>query len=137
MNIIVCVDNAGGIGFNYRRQSTDSVVRERILGLTKGSRLWMSHYSVSQFDISTAPQINKDDAFFSKVAPGEFCFLECQTVGDYTPWAESLFIFRWNRDYPADTFFDIDYTKPEWRLRSREEFKGSSHNKNTLEVYER
>lgn len=42
MILIACVDDRAGIAFNHRRQSSDSVVRDRILELTAGSRLWMN-----------------------------------------------------------------------------------------------
>ena len=53
MILIACVDDRGGIAFNHRRQSSDSVVRNRILELTAGSRLWMNEYSAKQFDLDT------------------------------------------------------------------------------------
>ena len=55
MILIACVDDRGGIAFNHRRQSSDSVVRNRILELTAGSRLWMNEYSAKQFDLDTTP----------------------------------------------------------------------------------
>lgn len=137
MNVIACVDNAGGIGFNHRRQSMDSAVRDRILSITKGSRLWMNHYSAGQFDLSMAPQINADENFLSEAAAGEFCFVEIQPIGPYANWVEHVIIFRWNRDYPADTFFDIDVTGSNWNLCHQEEFQGNSHDRITMEVYRR
>lgn len=39
MNIMVAVDGNGGMIFNNRRQSQDSVLREYILNISKGSVL--------------------------------------------------------------------------------------------------
>lgn len=49
MIVILCVDYNGGTMFNHRRQSQDRLLRDRILRLTAGTRLWMNHYSAKQF----------------------------------------------------------------------------------------
>ena len=71
MILIACVDDHGGIAFNHRRQSSDSVVRNRILELTTGSRLWMNEYSAKQFDLDTTPQINISAEFLNEAVPGD------------------------------------------------------------------
>ena len=49
MNVMVAVDDNGGMLFDGRRQSQDSALREYILNISKGSFLWMNQYSLSQF----------------------------------------------------------------------------------------
>ena len=46
-----------------------------------------------------------------------------------------LIVFKWNRVYPKDFEFEIDLSK--WKLEESSEFKGSSHDKITMEVYVR
>ena len=53
----------------------------------------------------------------------------------YEKWIEKLMIFKWNRVYPKDFEFDIDLS--EWKLSQSSEFKGSSHDNITMEVYVR
>lgn len=76
MILIACVDDRGGIAFNHRRQSSDSVVRDRILDLTAGSRLWMNEYSAKQFDVDAMPQINISGEFLNEAVPGDYCLVE-------------------------------------------------------------
>ena len=46
---------------------------------------------------------------------------------------EKVILYHWNRDYPADTYFDLDLT--DWKITRTEEFPGFSHDKITEEVY--
>lgn len=136
MIIIAAVDDRNGMMFNHRRQSQDKVLREKILSLTTGKLLWMDHYSAKQFDGCTAPQLNIDDRFMWEAAPGEYCFVEDTSVAHFEKWAEQIILFKWNRKYPGDFYFDIDVQKPEWKLSHTEDFSGSSHGKITMEVYD-
>ena len=140
MIIIAVTDDQGGMMFNQRRQSQDRVLRERILALTRDSRLWMNAYTRRQFsDIEedAAARISADDGFLEKAAPGEFCFVENTASAPYEERTEKIILFRWNRRYPGDFFFDVDVTLPPWKLAETEEFPGFSHEKITMEVYVR
>ena len=137
MNLIACVDDRGGIAFNHRRQSSDSVVRDRILELTAGSRLWMNEYSAKQFDVDAMPQINISGEFLNEAVPGDYCLVEDVSVATYEKWVEQIILFKWNRVYPQDRAFDIDLTQNRWKLQSTEDFPGHSHENVTMEVYVR
>ena len=133
MIVIACVDDKMGMMFNNRRQSRDRVLINRIEALTVSSVLWMSSYSQQLF-----PQTNAEisDTFMEKAANGEYCFVENACLTSYENEIEKIILFKWNRRYPADKFFDIDLSKG-WKLISVNEFAGSSHEKITMEVYEK
>lgn len=135
MIIIAAVDDGNGMLFNNRRQSQDRVLRETVLAMTAGSRLWMNHYTEKQFKDANAPHINVDDRFLSEAAPGEYCFVENVSVAPYEAYVEKIILFKWNRSYPGDFHFDIDVAQPDWQMVSTEDFQGSSHEKITMEVY--
>jgi hypothetical protein len=144
MKIIVCVDNQNGMMFNHRRQSQDRVLRKRILELTGGKKLWMNAYSQKQFlqvngnmskEQEQSGQIQADEAFLEKAGPGEYCFVEDKDVVPYESRIEEVILCHWNRDYPADVFFEVDLSK--WRLEERKDFSGYSHEKITKEIYNR
>lgn len=137
MILIVCVDDRGGIAFNHRRQSSDSVVRDRILELTSGSRLWMNEYSAKQFDVDAAPQINVSGEYLNEAISGDYCFVEDISVAAYEKWVEQIVLFKWNRVYPQDRAFDIDLRQNGWKIQSTEDFTGHSHERVTMEVYTR
>ena len=44
MIVIACLDDRGGMTFNFRRQSRDSVLCDRILNNTMGKALYMNEY---------------------------------------------------------------------------------------------
>ena len=148
MKIIVCVDNQNGMMFNHRRQSQDRVLRKRILELTGGKKLWMNAYSQKQFlqgnmpkeqeqsgQLGQSGQIQADETFLEKAGPGEYCFVEDKDVVPYESRIEEVILCHWNRDYPADVFFEVDLSK--WRLEERKDFSGYSHEKITKEIYNR
>ena len=132
MNLIICLDDKNGMLFNKRRQSRDSVLNERVLAIAEGSRLLMNSYSAKLF-ADKAVVIDED--FLSTAESSDYCF--CETAVESLENAEKIYVFRWNRHYPADTFFKFDIEKEGYSLESTEEFVGSSHEKITLDIYKK
>ena len=133
MILIYCVDNQGGIPFNHRRQSQDRLLRARILEKTAHSRLWMSPYSAKQFQQETGPQVSVSEHCLEETAPGEYCFLETPDLPEDLGRIQQVILYRWNRDYPADVFCPLDFTR--FQRTAEEEFAGSSHKTITEEIY--
>ena len=134
--------------FNHRRQSQDRVLRKRILELTGGKKLWMNAYSQKQFlqvngnmpkeqeqsgQLGQSGQIQADEAFLEKAGPGEPCFVEDRSVAPFAGRVERVVLYRWDRAYPADLYWDLSLEG--WTLARREEFPGFSHEIITKEVY--
>ena len=71
-----------------------------------------------------------------KAGVDDFCFIENASVAAYKEKITRLIVYKWNRDYPADFFFDIDYAK-NFRLVSTVDFEGTSHDRITKEIYVR
>ena len=134
MILIVCLDDKGGMMFNNRRQSRDKEVIDRIVEIIQGSKLWLNDYSKSLFDQVIIP-LAVDDDFLQKAGYGEFCFAENADIAQYTLKIEKIYLFRWNRHYPADIYFPVDLI--DYKLIAQSEFMGNSHEKITLEVYEK
>ncbi len=139
MILITVVDDNQGMLFHDRRQSQDRILRARILSLSAQSRLWMNAYSAKQFgeEEREAAWLRVDEAFLEKAAPGEYCFVENLPVAPYEARIEQILLFKWNRKYPADVRLDIDLAAGGWRVVSTEDFAGYSHEKITMEVYQR
>lgn len=134
MKIIVCLDDRDGMLFGGRRQSKDSLLRQRVLELTRGSRLWMNAYTAGQF-MEEAENLWVDEAFLDKAIPGDYCFVEDRDIVPYAQRVESVIIYRWNRAYPGDVKFPFALFDNVWRMESRLEFPGSSHELITEEIY--
>lgn len=135
MILISCVDEHMGIMFNGRRQSQDSALRERIVQISSKSKLWMNHYSETQFKENDASHINISDCFLNEAASGEFCFVEDKQVTNYESSVEIIILYKWNKTYPSDMFFAINLSN--WKCVMSTDFIGSSHEKITEEIYTR
>ena len=135
MIAIVCIDVNGGMVFNNRRQSRDSILIQKVIELSKGSKLWLNKYSSSLFKDRNVSNINVDESFILEAANGEYCFVENVSLKGYEKWIEKLIVFKWNRVYPNDFVFDLDLSA--WKLTESSEFKGNSHDNISMEVYVR
>lgn len=134
MNIIICLDKNNGMLFNGRRQSQDSVLREKIIELCADSKLWMNNYSCQQF--SEKNNIFVSENFLNEAAQGDFCFIE--NVELPSPDSiEKIIVFNWNRHYPADQYFTLNLHQNGFKCEKKDEFVGSSHKKIKLEIYKR
>lgn len=131
MQVIITVENRNGMLFNHRRVSRDQKISERILAYCKEKRLWMNAYSAKLFENN--PQIRVSETFLEQ--KDAICFVEDQDVTPYLPEIDTIILFHWNRDYPADSFFTVDLS--EWNRIHQEEFAGKSHEKITMEVYKK
>ena len=137
MIVMMCVDDNGGTMFNGRRQSRDRVLQEEVLARTQGRRLWMNASSAALFAPEGAERIAVAEDFLDRALPGELCFAEGAALAPSEERIEELILFRWNRVYPADRFFDLPLEEHGWRLTGTREFPGSSHERITEEVYRR
>ena len=129
MILAVCADDRLGMSFGGRRQSKDAEVRRKLLALSGGA-LRMSDYSARQFD---EPVYHGAD-YLSGSKSGDWCFAESADYEDFIEKIEKIVLFRWNRHYPADVYFRF---LGKWVLTGSEDFPGSSHEKITMEVYDK
>lgn len=135
MHIITCVDNRMGTFFNNRRQSRDANLCQKVLTLAGTNKLYMNSYSLPLFKEMEHSNIVVDEEFLKVAGKDDYCFAEGQDISLYLQNAESLIIFKWNRDYPYDKALDVNLEL--WHLQSAEDFAGSSHEKITMEKYVR
>lgn len=139
MIIIAAVDDRYGMMFNKRRVSQDSAVREHLIKLCDGSKLWMNLYSLKQFNYINAEHFALEVAedFLERAGNGAFCFVENCSVLPYVDKIEKVILYKWNRNYPADVFFDLPLSENSWKCNVIEEFVGTSHEKITVEEWKR
>lgn len=126
MTIIICLDKNNGYQFGGKRQSIDREVRSRILKLAEVIRC--DEYTASQFEESEKSRLYVGDDYLNTI--NGTCFVEKDDVSglDY----DRLVVFRWNRAYPTTKKFTV----PEgFRMVSKENFQGYSHDKITMEIY--
>ena len=129
MILSLCVDDRMGLMFQGRRLSKDVLLREKLMELS-GGMLRMSSYSAKQFDM---PVYSSAD-YLSGASENDWCFAENDDYLAASERINKIVLFRWNRSYPADLYFAFP---GEWSLIHTEEFPGKSHERITMEVYER
>ena len=128
MKLIVCLDDNNGMMFNKRRQSRDRVLIENALELCKGEKIYINEYSAKLFPENTVEMFENIEQIGNS-----FCFAEDFNVNE--EHVDEIIVYKWNRVYPADTYFNIDLKN--WNLIESVDFEGSSHEKITREIYRR
>lgn len=133
MKIAICVDKSNGILFGGKRLSQDSVLRNKLLELTGDGKLLMNEYSAKQFENNDKIYVCND--FLISKGENDICFIEDTEI--LMDEVSEIYLFNWNRDYPADTYFEFNPKELGFKRTSKEDFVGSSHKKITLEIYRR
>lgn len=133
--MVSAADDRMGTGFNHRRQSRDKALRRDLICEAAGAPVWMNAYSLRQFkDEAAQADLHGSENFLFDAGNGEFCFAENILVSAAENRAEKIILYRWNRIYPADIYFDMDLSSG-WFLSESRDFAGKSHEKITKEVY--
>lgn len=135
MVIIACIDNNYGMLFNHRRQSRDHALIENILNSFGTQKIWMNSYSAGMFEGAGADcrRMIVDDEFLDMAGEDDLCFVENVSICPYETDIKQIILYKWNREYPADSWFPVDLTF--WQQVGSEDFAGSSHEKITQEIY--
>ena len=134
MRVIVCLDERQGMLFNHRRQSRDRALIDDVMASLGDALLRIAPYSQSLF-AQWDGRISVSEDFLDSAANGDVCFVEDASLREYVDRIESVTIYRWNRHYPADLYFDLDLQECGFRLTERTDFAGTSHEMITKETY--
>lgn len=129
MILIYCIDERNGLLFNNRRQSRDRLLIERVMSFANG-KMFINEFSKKLFD---GYCVTVSDEFLEMAKDGDYCFVE--NADAEIRKAEKVILYKWNRHYPSDKKFTFDLKKEGFTLVSTDNFKGSSHDKITEEVY--
>ena len=138
MKIIVCLDDYGGMLFNFRRQSRDRVLIDDVMSSLGDEKLYMLEFSKSLFSAYDGRYEVVDD--FSTIASSSdncVCFIENVSAAQFLDNISAVTVYHWNKVYPRDFVFDINLEKEGFSLKSSYEFEGYSHENIKKEVYER
>lgn len=133
--LAVCVDDRGGMRFHGRRQSRDRLQRADLLAFCRG-KLWVDPTAAALF-AGAEDRLRVDDACLERAGEGETCFAETPPLAPYGARLEGVLVYRWNRVYPADAWFDLDPAALGFVLAERREFPGTSHAIITRDYYTR
>ena len=128
MTIIICLDKNNGYQFGGKRQSADREIRKRILAIDETIRC--DEYTASQFEEDERNRLTISDSYLNTI--NGTCFIEKADISNLK--YDRLVVFWWNRSYPTTKKFTI----PEgFRSVSKENFTGYSHERITMEIFEK
>ena len=123
MILIVCISKKMGLTFNNRRVSRDKAVIQDIVKHANGQKVHASPYSKVLFD-DISENIEISTNYLRNANDGEFVFFEQGSVQSIIPKVDTIIVYNWNRDYPADETFTI----PSGFYKvSEEHLTGNSH----------
>ena len=131
MILMLCIDDAGGMMFNHRRQSRDRVLCAKLLDVAAPKALHVTPYTEKIFE-QDAPLCVSDTPWLNAQS-GEYYFAEDGEIA--IERAEQVYLYRWNRAYPGDRYFAYDLAALGFVLASSEDFAGYSHESITQEHY--
>ncbi len=134
MRLIVILDDNNGMKFGRRRQSRDSLLIEHMSKLVGEKPIWMNSFSGRLFAKSMQRTVISD-FFLDACGDNDYCLCETKQIGSSAEKIRELIVYKWNRVYPSDLKFDLPLEN--FFLKNSEEFAGSSHDKITVEYYER
>ena len=133
MTVVVCVDEQGGILFNHRRVSSDRAAIGNLLEYIGDMPLYMSQYSSKLFpDVARICVCND---YLERAGGEDAVFLEETAPDAFWNKVQRLIVYRWNRLYPSDVQFPLEYLSGKCKLESSFDFAGNSHERITREVY--
>ena len=135
LTVAVALDEREGMMIFGKRQSRDRVLVADFVSSASGAPIFISPFSRVIFE--PHENVNIVENPFLDSSDGGACFIESFALSPYVSMIETLIIYRWNELYPSDVRFDVDVEAAGFKLVSTSEFKGSSHDRITKEIYKR
>ena len=132
MRIALCIEKSNGFSFNNRRLSQDGAILYKLSELAGDGKICLNEYSSKLFLEKDNLKISEN--FFSEAEEKDICFVENSMIPELKKITE-IYLFKWNRDYPADTYFLLDLKNNGFNKVKTENFAGTSHKQITLEIY--
>lgn len=129
MNVALCIDDDMGMLFNSRRQSRDSELIKDFVATAGENKIFINPYSEILFE---EYNVTVDENMLHTADVNDFCFVEKESILPCSSKINTLIIYKWNRKYPSDFTFEMPSG---FTLKETAEFKGSSHEKITKEIY--
>jgi hypothetical protein len=133
--VAVCVDDGQGLMLFGKRQSRDRVLISEFVESNSDKRIYIAPFSKLLFE--EYPSVTVADDPFSVAAEGSAIFVENVRIDERLDSISTLIVYSWNRKYPSDVKFNVDPLKNGFKLKSSVDFRGSSHEKITKEIYQR
>ncbi|MBP0972553.1 MAG: hypothetical protein J5851_01450 [Oscillospiraceae bacterium] len=134
MVLITCVDQKNGLGFNGRRQTSDSAVYADICKYAEDHFCGIDMASDTMLALENYLKLTGQEEHPLFTEPKEARFAELDDCKGLDDIYEMLILYRWDKTYPADIRLEIGMQN--YALVEQHEMVGSSHKKIVREVYQ-
>lgn len=127
MTTAITLEDRNGRSFWGKRLSSDREILRKLITMSR--TVYTDKYSYAH--IPDGENGNFIIADKNKVLESDSLYWT--EIGDIPEETDQLIVFRWNRNYGADRFYNpLDHG---WKMISSEDFPGYSHDKITMETY--
>lgn len=137
MIVVTILDKNNGMSFHKQRQSADKAIIEYIIRNMQG-RILVSPYTADMIRrltpaFASLPRLVTEQNPVEKAGPSGIVIDEEFPLRLNAYRIERLIICRWDTEYQADMFLDLDLSK--FKKSDEIVISGSSHEKITIESY--
>lgn len=122
MTSLIALDDDNGKSFLGKRLSSDREIINKIVTM----------FPKTDTDERSSSHIREEQKMKFRIRSGE-CPAFWSETGEIQKQSDTLIVFRWNRRYAADEYYNP--AEHGWELVSAEDFPGHSHEKITMETY--
>ena len=127
ITVVLCLDDKGGMTFFGKRQSRDRQLISELCDSTEGA-IYVNGFSSFIF-AGHEDRIALSQSPLEECPDGGVVFVENLALSPYFDAIDRIILYKWNTTYPADKRIDISFEG--FRVESKKEFSGSSHEKKT------
>lgn len=139
MTVVLMLDSGNAMAFHGQRQSSDRNLTDYIVHSMNG-RIVVSPYTANLIRrqcpaLISSQRLVIEDKPFEKAAGSDIVINEEFQMRLYVYKIDHLVIARWNQSYPGDLYCDLDLSR--FSFREKKDIQGESHERITLEFYDR
>lgn len=131
--IALCIDPRGGMRFNKRRQVKDVEVISDLVSRFGGEKIYISPFSAKLFLGCENVEICDDP--ISACEENSLCFIEEASLLHDLDSFDTMVVYVWGLNYPADEHFTYDISSLGFKRISKDKMKTQIHEKVTRDVY--
>ncbi|MBR7116127.1 MAG: ribonuclease Z [Clostridia bacterium] len=127
ITVVICLDDEGGMTVFGKRQSRDRVLIEELCE-SVSAPIYVNTFSSFLFR-DRADRVHISDDPLGDCPDGGVAFIENLPLLPHIDDIGTVILYKWNRLYPSDVKIDISFDG--FRVESRKDFVGSSHERIT------
>lgn len=131
--IAFCMDSRHGMRFNNRRQVKDVEMLSDLISRFGGDKIYISPFSAKIFADYENVTVCEDP--ITSCEDNSLCFIEEANLIHDLEAFDTIVVYTWGLNYPADEYFECDLYSLGFKKISKDKIKTLIHEKIIREVY--